>query len=44
MNRLVEANLYRDAERIAEVKRVLEPLRDGFKAAVAEAARSQAVS
>jgi flagellar secretion chaperone FliS len=44
MNRLVEANLYRDAERVLEVKRVLEPLKDGFKAAVAEAARSQAVS
>jgi flagellar protein FliS len=44
MNRLVEANLYRDVDRILEVRRVLEPLRDGFRVAVAEAARKQASS
>ncbi len=36
MHRLVEANLYRDPERIAECKRVLEPLREGFRSAVQE--------
>jgi flagellar secretion chaperone FliS len=36
MNRLVEANLFRDAERIAECRRVLDPVRDGFKIAVRE--------
>lgn len=33
MTRLVEANIHRDAERIAECRRVLEPLRDGFRGA-----------
>lgn len=44
MNRLVEANLYRDSDRIAEVKRILAPLRDGFRTAVTEASRSREVS
>lgn len=44
MNRLVEANLYRDLERIAEVRRILVPVRDGFKTAVVEASQVQAVS
>jgi flagellar protein FliS len=36
MTRLVEANLYRDQDRIEECKRILEPVRDGFKGAVYE--------
>lgn len=36
--RLIEANLHRDPDRIAEVIRVLAPVRDGFKLAVANAA------
>ncbi len=44
MNRLVEANLYRDLDRIAEVKRILSPVREGFRTAVTEALKAQATS
>jgi flagellar secretion chaperone FliS len=44
MNRLVEANLYRDVDRVMEVRRILDPIREGFRVAVAEAARKQASS
>lgn len=39
MTRLVEANLHRDEERIQEVKRVLDPVREGFRTAVQEASK-----
>ncbi|MBL8740111.1 MAG: flagellar export chaperone FliS [Myxococcales bacterium] len=41
MTKLIEANLYRDAQRIEEVKRALDPIRDGFRVAVAEAGRER---
>jgi flagellar protein FliS len=34
MSRLVEANLYRDANRIEDVRRVLSPVREAFRQAV----------
>ena len=39
MTRLVEANLHKDEERIQEVKRVLDPVREGFRTAVQEASK-----
>jgi flagellin-specific chaperone FliS len=36
MGRLTEANLHRDPDRIADVARILEPVRDAFKQAVME--------
>lgn len=39
MTRLVEANLHKDIDRIHEVKRVLEPVREGFRTAVQEASK-----
>lgn len=36
MSRLTEANLHRDPDRIADVVRILEPVRDAFKQAVME--------
>lgn len=39
MTRLVEANLHKDVDRIHEVKRVLEPVREGFRTAVQEASK-----
>ncbi len=41
MTRLIEANLHRDPQRIAEVRRVLEPVRDGFRLAVDQANRER---
>jgi flagellar protein FliS len=41
MTKLIEANLYRDAQRLEEVKRALEPIREGFRIAVAQASRER---
>jgi len=41
MTKLIEANLYRDPIRIEDVKRILEPVRDGFRIAVVEANRER---
>lgn len=41
MTKLIEANVYRDVQRIEEVKRALDPIRDGFRTAVAQAGRER---
>ncbi|MFO0553054.1 MAG: flagellar export chaperone FliS [Polyangiaceae bacterium] len=40
MTRLVEANIHRDAARIREVERILDPIRESFRLASAEVAKS----
>ncbi len=41
MSKLLEANLHRDVSRLEDVKRILEPVRDGFRIAVAESSRER---
>lgn len=41
MSKLLEANLHRDVSRLEDVKRILEPVRDGFRIAVVESSRER---